>query len=117
MASLRQSIPLVLELDSLTDEMLDMVEDEVFILHNKLLDAGQAVWLSGDFRNGFAPVERLSDTHWIIKNDVDYASILANGRVNVGGRWYGSIKWEHGIDPMLAKMEETINAKQSRMKR
>ncbi|RLA68954.1 MAG: hypothetical protein DRG09_06925 [Epsilonproteobacteria bacterium] len=94
--------------DIVDDEIREIVEEEVIGLHNDLIDAGQAVWLSGNFKNSFAPVIKKGDFEWRIENDADYASILARGRRLVNGRMYGSEKWARGMDPMIAKMEDKI---------
>ncbi len=86
----------------------EIVEDEVVQLHNGLIDAGQAVWDTGFFKNNFSVIQKFSDWHWVIDNDAEYASILARGRREVGGKMYGSEKWAGGLDPMIALMEKNI---------
>jgi len=100
-----------------SDEVLEIIEDEVVTLHNKMIDAGQAVWLTGLFKNSFSPIQKLSSTHWRIENDTDYASVLFRGRRMVNGRWYGSEKWAGGIDPMIAFMENEVIRKTNAIRR
>ena len=102
---------LTVEFDIVSDEIAEIVEEEVIELHNRLIDAGQAVWLTGNFKNMFAPVIKMSAYSWRIENDADYADILARGRRQVGGRWYGSTKWSEGLDPMIAEMVKNIEDK------
>ncbi len=98
----------LLEFEDVNDEIEEIVEEEVVQLQNDLIDAGQAMWDTGNFKNSFAPLRKHSAFHWTILNDADYASILARGRRNVGGRMYGSEKWAGGIAPMIKKLEDNI---------
>lgn len=106
MATLTQKI--TLEFDIVSDRIAEIVEEEIVELHNDLIDAGQDVWDTGNFKNSFAPIQKYSAYSWRIENDAEYASILARGRRTVGGRAYGSLKWSGGIDPMIAGMESKI---------
>lgn len=106
MATLTQSIKV--EFDIINDEISDIVEEEVFNLHNDLVDKGKDVYDTGNFERSFAPIQKLGTYSWKILNDASYASILARGRRMVGGRAYGSLKWAKGIDPMLSMFNKTI---------
>jgi len=97
-----------LAFDKLKDEVLDIVKDETIAFHNKLIDVGEKVRDTGNFKNSFLPIQRVSRYKFHIHNSAPYASILARGRVNVNGRAYGSLKWQHGLSPMMKKLETKI---------
>ena len=98
----------------MTEQIEDIFEDEVVKLHNDLIDVGEAVRDTGNFKNSFSPIMHPSRYRWVIENDAhsvggfDYASILARGRLYVNGRWYGSVHWPKGLTPMLRKTARNI---------
>ena len=98
----------------LNKQVEDIIEDEIVMLHNDLIDVGERVRDSGNFKNSFSPIQKNSGWSWSIENDAHsednfyYASILARGRLNVAGKWYGSYKWAKGLTPMLRKTERQI---------
>jgi len=104
--ALHQSLSV--EFDIISKEIVDIVEDEVVALQNDLIDVGQAVWDTGEFKNSFAPLKKLSWASWVIRNDAEHSSILARGRRQVNGKWYGSLNWVDGLDPMIKKLNDNI---------
>ena len=102
------SYSLTLVFDELTEDMHEIVDDEVVALQNALYVVGEDVRDSGNFKKSFAPLDRVGKWHWRIVNDALYSDILARGRRVVNGRAYGSLKWYHGISPMIKKTEKNI---------
>ena len=111
-ATITSDIDLVFK--ELNDEVYDIIKEEVVNLHNDLIDVGEAVRDTGNFKNSFAPIQNSSRWTWSIDNDAHseegyyYASLLARGRLKVGGKWYGSKAWSKGLTPMLRKTNRTI---------
>ena len=64
---------------------------------------------TGNFRSAWTltPINKLT---WEIRNPVDYASILWEGRRQVGDTYYGSAQWPGGGDPMLAQANRKLQA-------
>ena len=102
------SYSITVAFDKLTEEMNDIIDDEIVALQNALYVVGEDVRDTGNFKRSFAPLERVNKWHWRIVNDATYADILARGRRPVNGRMYGSDKWFHGISNMLKKTEKNI---------
>ena len=98
-------------------EAFEIIEDEIVSFHNNLIDAGQAVWNTGNFKNSFSPIMRITPTKWRIENDASYASILARGRRLVNGKWYGSVKWAGGVMPMIEKLKINVERKTNAIRR
>ena len=96
------------EFDMLSSKIIDIVEDEVMALQNDLIDVGQDVWDTGEFKGSFAPLKKTSEVSWVIENYAEHSSILARGRRQVNGKWYGSLNWVDGLDPMIEKLNAKI---------
>ena len=105
------SYSLTLVFDELTEDMHEIVDDEVVALQNALYVVGEDVRDTGNFKRAFAPLDRMGEWKWKIVNDAIYADILSRGRRSVGGRMYGSEKWSGGINPMIEKTEKNIKDK------
>ena len=99
----------------LNQQVYDIIEDEVIQLHNDLIDVGERIRQTGNFKNSFSQITKHSNWQWEISNEAPYASILARGRLKVGGRWYGSVGWAKGLTPMLRKAERNIKQKSDRI--
>ncbi len=69
---------------------------------------------SGSFRAAW-DISRKSDGSWVITNDVEYATILWDGRQFVAGRWYGSKQWPHGGQIMVEKFNRTLQKRLDRI--
>ena len=99
---------LTLAFDELTEEMNDIIGQEVHTFFGLLKKKG---WDVRDthffFRSITAPIKK-SKWEWQIQLKAKYSTILWNGRRKVGGRYYGSKKWSGGGEPMLRKLENDI---------
>ena len=99
----------------LNQQVFDIIEEEVIQLYNDLIDVGENVRDSGNFKSSFSKAVKLSNWKWEIKNEADYASILARGYLPCEScknpRMIGSPKWEKGLDPMLRKVNRNIKEK------
>ena len=110
-----------LEFAHLTEEIEEIMEEEMVNLHNDLIDVGEAVRDTGNFKMSFSKVQNLKPYVWSIENDAHsergfhYASILARGRMNVGGKWYGSIHWAKGLTVMVRATERAIQRRVSEL--
>ena len=100
-----------LAFEKLTDDISEIIEEETIQLHNDLIDVGEAVRDTGNFKNSWLPIRKHTPFKYTLRNSAEYASILARGRRFVGGRWYGSVKWYEGITPMLKEFEKNIEKK------
>lgn len=96
-----------LAFEKLTEDISEIIEDEVIRLHNDLIDVGERVRDTGNFKESWLPIQKRSPFKFTLHNSAEYASILARGRV---GR-YGSKKWARGISPMLKEFEKNIEKK------
>jgi len=99
---------LTLAVKEMTTEIEEVIEDRVVELYNDLIQKGEDVRDTGEFKNSFSNIRRLSATWWQISNDAPHAPILFRGRRVVGGKAYGSLKWAAGFAPMKKKFEKDI---------
>ena len=119
-ATITSDLDLVFE--SLNKQVHDIIEEEVVGLHNELIDVGEDVKDTGNFKNSFTPIMKKSKWTWVIENEAHskdgfhYAGILARGRINVGGKWMGSVAWKSGLTPMLRKTDRAIQKRTDRIK-
>jgi hypothetical protein len=63
-------------------------------------------YIGGDFRKDWT-IDREGDD-WVIRNGMEYASVLWDGRRMVAGRWFGSTQWPEGGDVMLERLNHDI---------
>jgi len=105
---MKTTFPVEIALDEIVKEMDTIIADEVHKLYDDLIQVGYAVWDTGAFLRGFSVPEQLSKYEWRIRNTADHSVVLAQGRYEINGRAYGSLKWQHGLDPMLRKMKANI---------
>jgi len=112
-ATIETDIDLIFE--KLNDQVHEIIEDEMVVFHNELIDVGEKVKDTGNFKNSFSPITKESTWVWYISNDAPYASILARGRHVIRGKEYGSLNWKKGLTPMLRKVERRIKQKTDRI--
>jgi len=105
---MKTTFPVEIAVEEIVKEMDTIIADEVHKLYADLIQVGRDVWDTGAFFRGFSVPEQVSKYHWRIRNTADHAIVLAQGRYTIGGRAYGSLKWQHGLDPMLRKMKANI---------
>lgn len=98
---------LSLAFKELTDEIDRIIGDEVHMLHRDIVQKGQDVWDTGNFKRKIQAPMRTGDG-WRIALRATYSDILWRGRRVIGGRAYGSLKWYGGGQPMLKKTELNI---------
>ena len=67
----------------------DELQDEVEKFYDELIDTSPID--TGDFVNAWSINHPTDGMSYIIKNDMDYADVLARGRVSINGRMYGSL--------------------------
>lgn len=53
---------------------------------------------------------------WRIGNNLEYASVIFDGRRLVAGKWYGSKKLPNGLDPILAKYNLLLESELKKIK-
>jgi len=101
---------LVLKFNELTEELDQIIGEEVHELFNALKEKGEDVHDTRHFKNSIkAPVKR--GENWRIVLKAKHSSILWSGRRAVAGRWYGSENWAGGGEPMLQKTGNNIERK------
>ena len=88
-------------------QILTTIVAELFdeLIQNTPVDTGQ-------LRTSWDMI-KVNETHWTITNNMEYASIIFDGRRLVAGKMHGSNQLPDGIDPILAKynqlLEERLN--------
>ena len=97
------------EFNDLRKELEGVVDEEVRKLYSELRRTSPV--LSGEFKGSWTPVSNVKGSWlWEFKNKADHASILARGREQIGGRWYGSNKggWGGGIKSFFNRFELAV---------
>ena len=56
----------------------------------------------GSLKNAW-DIKKNSDESWTLSNNLEYASIIFDGRRFVAGKAYGSLQLPDGLDPILAR--------------
>jgi len=104
-------------LDDILNESEKVIASEAIGLHTDLLVLSSgAMKKTGHFNRSF-DIRRKGKMKWTISNSADYASILANGRRLVGGRYYGSVSWQGGLSPMLEKTNNDITRRLDKIRK
>ena len=99
---------LVLKFDELTEEIDQLISDEVDILFDDLKQIGEKIKITSNFKIGImAP--RKTGYGWMIHMKAKYSSILWDGRDETLKQ--GSKGWYYGGEPMLKKMGNDIRRK------
>lgn len=96
------------ELAKLYEKQIQTVAEEVANLFTRLLKVAPVD--TGAFRSSWN-LEQTSPTSWEITNDVEYASVLFDGRRFVAGGWLGSEQWPEGGDVMLERFNKILDRK------
>lgn len=99
-----KTFPLVIAFKEITKEMDIILGRGVHKLYADLLDVGEAVHDTRNFKHSFVAPKQIEPYKWRIQNTADYSVVLSQGRHTVNGKEYGSKKWQHGLDPMLVKL-------------
>lgn len=77
-----------------------IIKEEAFNFYGDLVSVSPV--RTGSFRAAWDIKEK--ENGWRISNNMEYAITLWNGRRKVGKRWYGSLQWPEGGDPMLQEL-------------
>ena len=93
-------------LTKIEKESEKVIASETTKLYTSLLQVSPVD--SGYFRSSWF-MRKINKLNWRISNSTSYASILAQGRRNVDGQFYGSIQWAGGLSPMLEKTNNNLN--------
>jgi len=96
------------ELQKLYKKQIQTVAEEVANLFTRFLKVAPVD--TGAFRTAWT-LEQTSPTSWEISNDVEYASILFDGRRFVAGQWFGSEQWPEGGDVMIERFNRILERK------
>lgn len=99
---------IVLGVKHITEQMDIIIGRGVHNLYEKLIQVGEDVHNTRNFKNSFVAPVKINTHDWQIRNTADYSVVLSQGRHKVGGKWYGSLKWYYGLDPMLIKLKHDI---------
>lgn len=102
------SSELLLAYDEITEELDQIIGEEVMALHAEIVQKGQDVYDTGNFKRKIQAPKRLGKYGWSIALKAKYSSILWRGRRTIGNKEYGSLKWYGGGMPMLYKMQSKI---------
>ncbi len=84
----------VSEIDEVVDRVAQDLLSELITVTPVQTGALKGAWYIEESNDG-----------WIISNNMEYASIIFDGRRIVGGREYGSKKLPAGISPILKKYD------------
>lgn len=93
------------EFDSEINREHDRLVSKVVGFHSDLIRASPVD--TGEFKGSWK-LKTNSRWDWTIENNQKYASILARGRRNINGKWYGSEQWANGLTPMLERFKESF---------
>lgn len=62
---------------------------------------------TGTFKSAWS-IESKGDMEWRISNNMEYASVLFDGRHLVGNKWYGSDQWPEGGHGLLEQINNEL---------
>ena len=97
---------LVLVFKELTEEIDQVIGEEVHNLFSAIKQKGEDVHDTRFFKNSIKAPRRVGKMDWRIELKAKYSSILWAGRDN--DLKQGSLNWYDGGAPMLRDMERTI---------
>jgi hypothetical protein len=100
------------ELNYLMREQKRVVEEVASDLLSELI--GITPEKTGQLKGGWDLEE--TSNGWILSNNLIYASVIFDGRRNVGGQWYGSESLADGLTPTLKKYNIILQDKLDRIK-
>lgn len=86
------------ELRLLRKKQNNVLAENVTMFHAELQSVAPVD--TGAFREAWT-AEKVKQGVFTISDNMDYADVLARGRRQVMGKWYGSEQWPDGLDPML----------------
>lgn len=95
------------ELRLLTKKQNSVLAENVTMFHAELQSVAP-VGETGNFKQAWT-AEKVKQGVFTISNNMDYADVLARGRRQVMGKWYGSEQWSDGLEPMLQFYKNKIN--------
>ncbi len=95
-------------------QLESIVKNEALKLQSDLISVSPVD--TNHFKTSWQPLQRVGRWTWRISNTAKYATILASGRHNIGGRMYGSLQWSNGLAPMLQKTDRNIKAKSDKVR-
>ena len=98
---------LLISYKEMTDEIDQIIFDEVKNLRNDLKEIGEKIKVTRHFKNSIMATKK-TKYGWVIHMKAKYSSILWAGRRQIDGRYYGSLGWYNGGEPMLRKMGNDI---------
>lgn len=101
------------ELRLLRKKQNDSLAGNVAMFHAELQSVAPVD--TGDFKKAW-DTEKVKEGVFTISNNMDYADVLARGRRQVMGKWYGSEQWPDGLDPMLQFYRNKITKDLSKVK-
>jgi len=104
------------ELALIYDKQLRTVAKEVINLFNKFIKVSPVALVDGGSFRAAWDIEQNHDTSWTISNDMEYATILFDGRRFVAGKWFGSEQWDEGGKAMLKRFNRILERKLKRVK-
>jgi len=111
------------ELALIYEKQLLTVEEEVMNLFRRFIKVAPVAtietsgYTGGSFKAAWA-IEQNHDTSWTISNDMEYATILFDGRRIVAGKWFGSEQWleENNGHVMLERFNKLLERKLNKIK-
>ncbi len=112
-----QANSISIALDEITEGLDLILGRRVHKLYEDLVQVGEDVHDTRNFKKSFVAPLKLSKYAWQIRNTADYAVVLAQGRHTVNGKAYGSLKWYNGLDPMLVKLKYDVIKEFEKVKR
>ena len=92
-------------LTKIQKELMAIVRSEALGLNTDLIATSPTD--TGHFKASWS-MQNVTKWHWRITNRASYADVLARGRRFVNGRYEGSLQWQQGLSPMLAKTSKNI---------
>ncbi len=100
------------------DEIIEKQDNILFEVSTNLLSTmrisarrgGGSPVDTGHFRSSWTEVEKRQDGYQFT-NTATYADVLAGGRREVNGKWYGSRQLPNGIKPIIQKHDEILTKK------
>ena len=93
------------ELEQIYKEQMKIVDTLVVQFFSDLQKSSPVA--TGAFRQAW-DIDKVKDAEWKISNNMEYATILFDGRRMVGGRYFGSEQWAEGGYPMLEKLNREL---------
>jgi len=111
------------ELALIYEKQLRTVSEEVINLFRRFIKVSPVAtvetsgYTGGSFKAAWE-IKQNHDTSWTISNDMEYATILFDGRRFVVDRWFGSEQWlkKDNGQVMLEKFNRVLEKKLNKIK-